>query len=583
MAALATTKRFQRLAVFTLVAVTLTYLFHGGLLPAAPAWHFTSFKPSTYDWTQRPQAHPIPESDILPLPTESPRTLPRIQHRFSAEELTEAHNSTQRHRQDAVRFAAKRAWGAYQKYAWGHDELKPKTLTAVDNFGGWGATLVDSLDTLWIMGLKKEFAQAAKFVERIDWESTTAGELSLFETNIRFLGGLLAAYDLSGEEGLLKKALELGNMLYAAFDTPNHLPANSFKIRKAKEGLLVADRRESSAAVGTLSLEFTRLSQLTGDLKFFSVTDRIKRDFERTQDGTKLPGLWPVFLDLQNGFLTPGSSFTLGASADSAYEYLSKMHELLGGVDPAYEKMHVKAMETAKKHLLFSPKFRESEVAADILFSGNVNANGAGIIELEAEVQHLGCFTGGMFALGGKLFNRPEDVEIGEKLARGCGWAYAVMHTGVMPEVSDMIPCDGPDRLKPCKFGKDEKKPKGDDLPGPFAYLRDNQYLLRPEAIESIFILYRITGKKDLLEVAWNMFVSIEQATRTEFANSAISNVDVGGETGKINSMESFWLAETLKYFYLIFSDPDLISLDEYVFNTEAHPLRLPKPPRGDV
>lgn len=540
MAALSRNRRFRRLIIFTLFALVLTHLFYGGL--PTPQWPFSSYKPSTFDWTKRPQAHPIPESDITPLPSEAPRQLPRIQHQFTPEELTETHNSTQRHRQDAVRIAAKRCWDAYQKYAWGQDELRPTSLASAETFGGWGATLVDALDTLWIMGLKKEFYQAARFAEKIDWDATSSYELSLFETNIRFLGGLLAAYDLSGEEGLLKKALELGNMLYAGFDTPNHLPANAFKIRKAKEGLLVADRRESSAACGTLSLEFTRLSQLTGDPRFFSVTDRIKREFERTQDSTKLPGMWPIFLDLENGFLTPDSAFSLGASADSAYEYLSKMYELLGGVDPAYEKMHIKAMETAKKHMLFRPMFREMDFEGpvpDILFSGTVMSNGADVIELNPEVQHLCCFAGGMFALGGKLFDRPEDVDIGERLARGCGWAYGAMPTGIMPEVADMIPCDGPDRLAPCKWNKEGSgRAGGGGAPAPFSYLRNKQYLLRPEAIESIFILYRITGKRDLLEVAWNMFISVEQATHTEFANSAINNVNVGGEPGKINSME---------------------------------------------
>jgi len=597
MAILATRRRFQRLIGFTLVALALVYF----LWDQGP---FSNYRSSSFDWAKRPQAHPISQSDIIPLPSLAPRQLPRIQHDFSKQELTDAHNTTQRERRNAVQDAAKRCWEAYKEFAWGYDELSPQGQSGVDTFGGWGATLVDSLDTLWIMGMKQEFADAVQVAERIDWDVTTSAELSLFETNIRFLGGLLAAYDLSGEKTLLRKAKELGNMLYAAFDTPNHLPANAFNIREAKQGLLIASRRESSAAVGTLSLEFTRLSQLTGDPKYYSVTERIKREFEKKQDKTKLPGMWPILIDLENGFQTADSAFTLGASSDSAYEYLSKMYELLGGVDPVYETMHIKAMDTVKKNLLFRPMLRDNDT--DILFSGLVLANGAGINELTAEVQHLGCFAGGMFALGGRLFNRPEDVEIGEKLARGCGWAYGVFPTGIMPETSEVVPCRGEDQLAPCAWNESEAgggRKSGGKFPIPFSHVRDAQYLLRPEAIESIFILYRITGKKDLLDVAWQMFESIEKATRTTFANSAIASVNVGGETAKINSMEvsfglipfalvgglymltgrlqSFWLAETLKYFYLIFSEPDLISLDEYVFNTEAHPFRLPKPVKG--
>jgi mannosyl-oligosaccharide alpha-1,2-mannosidase len=88
-----------------------------------------------------------------------------------------------------------------------------------------------------------------------------------------------------------------------------------------------------------------------------------------------------------------------------------------------------------------------------------------------------------------------------------------------------------------------------------------------PEAIESIFILYRITGDEKLLDHAWRMFKSIENSTRTKIASSGIWDVrvDHAGSISHTDSMESFWLAETLKYFYLIFSDPNEVSLDDYV------------------
>ena len=119
-----------------------------------------------------------------------------------------------------------------------------------------------------------------------------------------------------------------------------------------------------------------------------------------------------------------------------------------------------------------------------------------------------------------------------------------------------------------------------DSFPG----IRDRRYLLRPEAIESVFILYRITGSEKYLDAAWDMFTAIISVSRTHLANAALSDItwsrkDLGEQQIQMDSMESFWMAETLKYFYLIFSEPDVISLDEYVFNTEAHPFRraLPK------
>jgi mannosyl-oligosaccharide alpha-1,2-mannosidase len=109
-----------------------------------------------------------------------------------------------------------------------------------DPFGGWAATMVDSLDTLWIMDLKEEFREAAQAAAKLDWANTTEAGINLFETTIRHLGGLLGAYDLSGEPALLSKATELGDMLYMAFDTPNRMPGFWLTFEAARSGLQVA-------------------------------------------------------------------------------------------------------------------------------------------------------------------------------------------------------------------------------------------------------------------------------------------------------------------------------------------------------
>ncbi|KAL2154262.1 hypothetical protein VTH82DRAFT_2938 [Thermothelomyces myriococcoides] len=591
-------RKFVRLAlgaaVFLASYVFLSQTEFVYVVSKGRQWRSWKYVPSSFDWGNRPEVHPVEEEEedmMVPLPEGNPLQLPRVQHEFSADELSSSHNETQRARRDAVRKAAKRSWRAYSKHAWGRDEVAPQSLIGRDTFAGWGATLVDSLDALWIMGMEKEFQDAVEHVATIDWNNATTGHCSLFETNIRYLGGLLSAYDLSGEQILLDKAIELGNMLYAGFDTPNHMPANHFSFDLAKEGRLTASNREASAAVGSLSLEFTRLSQLTGDPKYYRAIDGIKRHLERTQDSTSLPGMWPIFVDLENNFLTPETSYSLGSYADSAYEYLSKMYVLLGGLDPTYAKLHAKAMATVEKHILFRPMLPDDDPAPDVLFPGTVLSNGR-IVELSPEIQHLACFAGGMFALGGRLLGNEDHVETGERLARGCAWAYDAFPTGIMPEKAELIPCvaeekgkGGEDSLAPCAWNETRWRERArqrhgeQQLPPPgFAALIDPQYQLRPEAIESIFVLYRVTGKPDLLDVAWRMFESITAATRTRAAYSAIEDVRATGQTSKLDSMESFWIAETLKYFYLIFSEPELISLDDYVFNTEAHPFKRPKP-----
>ncbi len=200
--------------------------------------------------------------------------------------------------------------------------------------------------------------------------------------------------------------------------------------------------------------------------------------------------------------------------------------------------MYKKAMDTAVKHLLYRPMLPQNE---DILFSGSVVVKGEDTIELTAESQHLACFTGGMFALGGKLFDIQEHIDIGDKLARGCAWAYAAFPTGVMPEISEFVPCDTPD-LGPCPWNRtrweSSKSKKDGNLPPGFTAMHSSRYLLRPEAIESLFILYRITGNRDLLDMAWTMFQAIKKSTETPFAFSAISDVNTRGPTDKMDSME---------------------------------------------
>jgi len=107
-----------------------------------------------------------------------------------------------------------------------HDEVSPISKGNKDHFGGWGASLVDSLDTLWIMNMDKEFSIAVAALEKIDFTTTPLETLNIFETTIRYLGGLLSTHDLTKGKYpvLLKKALDLGEMLYIAFDTPNRMP-----------------------------------------------------------------------------------------------------------------------------------------------------------------------------------------------------------------------------------------------------------------------------------------------------------------------------------------------------------------------
>lgn len=533
---------------------------------------------SSFSWNTVQFKYPPELTPKLPPPVTK---RPRIQHQFRPESRSVAAEQ-ERRRQEVLR-VFKKAWMSYKSKAWMKDALKPLSGSYVDQFSGWAATLVDSLDTLWMMGLREDFYDAVEAVAKIDFGHSTSGRVNTFETNIRYLGGLLAAYDLSRHEVLKAKAIEVGDMLYAGFNTKNRMPVDFISFDNAKEGSgLVVEPSVVSASPGTITLEFTRLSQITGDNKYYAAVSHVMDMFYEQQNKTKLPGMWPMMVSMANQDAISGYQFTIGGNADSLYEYLPKAHALLGSADASSRKYEIMArtfMDTAINHLFFRPMTPKQD---DILISGNCDVleNGP---SLDPESEHLSCFIGGLYALGGRLFSNATYLDAGAKLARGCIYAYKSFPTGIMPERYNMVKCPGPDPKKPCKWDEDlyaaecEKRTQyRKTLPKGFTTAKDPRYILRPEAIESVLILWRITGEEEYREAAWDMFQAVANATDTEFANAAIDDVNTVGSK-QTDYMESFWLAETLKYFYLVFANTDLISLDDFVLNTEAHPFRLSK------
>ncbi|KAM0247903.1 hypothetical protein ACHAQJ_009650 [Trichoderma viride] len=578
--------RRRSFAWIALVATSaLFYLWSASTVsPAPPPTNWRTAEDDSYFW--KTLSINYPPRSIRPLPTKSPVKYPNVQATFS-KEAAEA-RKIREHRQGAVKDVFAKCWASYRKYAWKADELRPVSRGKKNPFGGWAATLVDALDTLWIMGMKAEFEEAVQAAAGIDFTKTDLDEINVFETNIRYLGGFIAAFDLSGDVRLLHKAVEVGEMLYKAFDTPNRMPITRWDIhdamigkrQTASPGLLVAE-------IGSLTMEFTRLSIITRDPKWFDAVQRVMDSMAGQQDSTALPGLWPLVVSAEAEIFNTGNMFTMGAMADSVYEYLPKMSALMGGQLRMYQEMYEKAATAAIKHVLYRPMTPKNE---DILISGSAKSEN-GKISLDPQGQHLVCFLGGLMTLGGKMFNRAQDLSAATKLVDGCIWTYNALPHGIMPETFHMLPCPS---LDGCKWDEQAWKKdvlrhandadatdvddiiKRNRLPQGFTSIPDRRYILRPEAIESVFVLYRATGRADLLDSAWTMFDSINRATSTKLANSAVWDITIpqDQEPERADSMESFWLGETLKYFYLIFSEPDVISLDEYVFNTEAHPFK---------
>lgn len=558
------------------------------------------------------ELYPVQNYHELP-DTSHDQHIPKVQHDFRDDSGAGA----QPIRQQAVVDAFRHSWDNYHRYAWTADEVMPVSGSHKATFGDWAATLVDSLDTLWIMGLKSEFEEATEAAEKINFHEPDNLPINVFEVNIRYLGGFIGAYDISGAQypGLLRKAIEVADMLYGAFDTDYRLPITQWNKKYGEKSAV----ESTIAAIGSLSLEFGRLSQLTGDMKYYDAIQRITDCMDSQQMSTRVPGLFPQIVDGRQCKMTRDTAFSLGAFADSAYEYLPKTHQLLRGGNPQYQSMYLRTLDPMNKYLLAKPM---TPTNVDILFPLTYKAFQPHT-DVVPQMQHLSCFAGGMLALGSKLFTRPGDLETAQKLTQGCIWAYNQTPTGIMPEQFYFLPCQSPS--KSCQWNEtaweealwqrnqmdtaleDRKLPFEDRikaviartaLPKGMTMLSDRKYRLRPEAIESVFVLYRITGDQSLREDAWRMFQAIEKQTKAEFGYSTIddvtlpavafdlSNTSIGDEEAdfpsgrrkthrKLDKMETFWTAETLKYFYLIFGDETLGSLDDYVYNTEAHPFKL--------
>lgn len=192
------------------------------------------------------------------------------------------------------------------------------------------------------------------------------------------------------------------------------------------------------AELGSLNLEFTRLSQLTDDPKYFDAIQRITDFLDAAQNETKLPGLWPVTVDAKE-LQFPDGRFTVGGMADSTYEYLPKEHILLGGQTDQYRRMYAAAMDSIKNHLLFRAMTKDG---SDVLFAGDAHvAYVSKTATLKYQAEHLKCYLGGTVGVGAKVFGRPEELSIARKLVDGCIWAYDVMPTGIMPEVFHVSAC----------------------------------------------------------------------------------------------------------------------------------------------
>lgn len=411
----------------------------------------------------------------------------------SAEELA-ASDELGRTRAAAVKAAMTHAWSGYKAKAWGFDELKPRGGFGQDNWAGVGMTLVDSLDTLWVMGMMEEFKEAQAWVaSRLSFDKHAS--VSVFETTIRALGGLLAAYDLSGEAVFLDKAKDLGNRLLPAFNTPTGIPRASIVLATGQASAPGWTGGASILAeLGTVQVEFRKLGAATGEALFARKAEAVieKMDAVKPADG-----LFPIYVSADSGVPTT-SQVTFGALGDSFYEYLLKVWLQGGRSESMYRRMYDGAMAGMTGKLLKRSRPSNLLYVADW--------DGGGTVD---KMDHLVCFVPGMLALGafsaagtaGEA-NAVRDLTNAKALAYTCWQMYERQATGIAPEFVEF--------------------PGGGDL---IAAGRAPFYILRPEAAESLFILHQLTGNPVYREWGWRMFQAIDRYCKVEYGYGAHPDV----------------------------------------------------------
>ncbi|CAJ0958796.1 unnamed protein product, partial [Mesorhabditis belari] len=449
-------------------------------------------------------------------------------------------------RRITVKQMTKFAWDSYKKYAWGSNELKPISKkghsASIFGSGDLGATIVDALDTLYIMGLKEEYEDAHKWIEmNLDFKRLARGDISVFETNIRFVGGLLSGYALTRDEMYLKKATSIVDLLLPAFDTPTGIPLALINIvsGKAKNYGWASGGASILSEFGSLELEFDYLSNLTGN-DIYRNKIKTVRDFLTSLE--KPDGLYPIYLNPNNGKWGQ-REYSIGAMADSFYEYLLKQYLVTGKKDTRTKKEYNEAIEAMEKKMLFSSS------PSNLKYFANLKGS-----RVEHKMEHLGCFCGGMFALD--AFNEPNAtrarhyMDLAKDIGHTCHESYRKSAIGIGPEAFRFT----------------------NDVEAVAVSSQEKYYILRPEVVETWFYLWRFTKDQKYRDWAWDVVQALEKHLKVEAGYSGVKDVYQVPVTHD-DTQQSFLFAELFKYLYLIFSEDSVMDLTQWVFNTEAHPF----------
>lgn len=406
------------------------------------------------------------------------------------------------------------AWNGYKKYAWGHDDLMPLSKGYKDWYGQTLLmTPVDSLDSLYLLGLKKEADEARAFITaNLSFDKDIS--VQNFEITIRLLGGLLSAYQMTNDKKLLALAEDLGTRLLPAFDSPTGLPYRYVNLKTgAKRGEV-----SNPAETGTLLIEFGTLAKLTNKPVFY---EKAKRALVETYNRRSKIGLVGKNINVETGEWTNTTSH-VSAEIDSYYEYLLKCAILFDDAD---------CRKMWEESIVAINKYNADEVRGELWY-GHADMNTGK--RTKTTFGALDAFFPAVLALGG-------DLERAKRLQDSSFKMWTKY--GVEPEVFNYQTME----------------------------VEHPAYHLRPEIVESTYYLYQFTNDAKYLEMGKTFWEDFVKYCKTDAGYAVLKSV-VTKE--KEDRMHSFLFAETFKYYYLLFAPSKTLDFKAVVFNTEAHPIR---------
>jgi mannosyl-oligosaccharide alpha-1,2-mannosidase len=418
-----------------------------------------------------------------------------------------------------VRSEMRWAWSQYRDRAWGKDQIKPisggfESFPLKDHH--LGLSLIEALDTLWVMGLDREFRDGVEWV-KANLHFDVDGEVSVFETSIRLVGGLLSAWHASGDPVLLAKARDLAGRLLPSFAaSPIGIPHRYINL---KTGAL-RGRETNPAETGTFLPEFGFLSRATGDDRYQAAAKRaLVSMFERR---SKI-GLLADRIDCMTGEWKSRRA-TIGPPSDSYYEYLWDGWDLLGDRDCL--AMYRTCTAAILKH---QPLRR-----AGNLWFANVDFETGKPFDTEQD--ELGSFYGGLLAQGG-------DAAVGAEHTRT--WARVQARYGVLPESIDSTD------MRALSITND----------------------LRPELADAAFNHWLVDGREEWRHIVRDHYVAMKRWNKARYGYADLADVTANPKV-QSDHCPGYWWSEQMKYYHLIFAETPRVDYRRLYLTTEGNILR---------